>query len=132
MAIGLASWWVFASFFQKAPASNEYSCIAILKQINGALEDWALEHKKNPGDPVTITDISGGPTAAIRKLINVNSKKESLQFFKQLKLALEPVVKDPLEEKFLVYFDIMSWLESKIENKKFADVVKSKLKPLTV
>ncbi|MCX6295129.1 MAG: hypothetical protein NTX97_03510, partial [Bacteroidetes bacterium] len=69
---------------------------------------------------------------SIRKLINVNSKKESLLFFQQLKKALEPVVKDPLEEKFLVYFDIMSWLESKIENKKFADVVKSKLKPLRV
>jgi hypothetical protein len=69
---------------------------------------------------------------SIRKLINVHSQKESLRFFKQLKLELEPIVKDPLEEKFLVYFDIMSWLESKIDNKKFADVVKSKLKPLSV
>jgi hypothetical protein len=69
---------------------------------------------------------------SIRKLINVHSQKESLRFFKQLKLELEPIVRDPLEEKFLVYFDIMSWLESKIDNKKFADVVKSKLKPLSV
>jgi hypothetical protein len=70
--------------------------------------------------------------SSIRKLINVNSKEESIQFFKQLKAALEPIVKDPLESKFLVYFDIMSWLESKIERKKFEEVVKSKLKPLTV
>jgi hypothetical protein len=69
---------------------------------------------------------------SIRKLINVNSKAESIQFFKQLKASLEPIVKDPLESKFLVYFDIMSWLESKIENKKFEEVVKSKLKPLSV
>jgi tetratricopeptide (TPR) repeat protein len=69
---------------------------------------------------------------SIRKLINVNSKEESIQFFKQLKSALEPIVKDPLESKFLVYFDIMSWLESKIEKKKFEEVVKRKLKPLTV
>ena len=69
---------------------------------------------------------------SIRKLINVNSKEESIQFFKQLKSSLEPVVEDPLESKFLVYFDIMSWLESKIGKKKFEDVVKSKLKPLTV
>ncbi|HEX8516442.1 MAG TPA: hypothetical protein VF868_09610 [Bacteroidia bacterium] len=70
--------------------------------------------------------------SSIRKLINVNSKEESIAFFKQLRAALEPVVKDPLESKFLVYFDIMSWLDSKIEKKKFEEVVKSKLKPLTV
>jgi hypothetical protein len=69
---------------------------------------------------------------SIRKLINVNSKEESIQFFRQLKSSLEPIVKDPLESRFLVYFDIMSWLESKIEKKKFEEVVKSKLKPLTV
>lgn len=69
---------------------------------------------------------------SIRKLINVNSKEESIQFFKQLKASLEPIVKDPLESKFLEYFDIMSWLESKIEKKKFEEVVKGKLKPLTV
>jgi hypothetical protein len=69
---------------------------------------------------------------SIRKLINVDTKQGYMQFFKQLKQSLEPIVKDPLESKFLMYFDIMSWLESKVENKKFEDVVKSKLKPLTV
>lgn len=69
---------------------------------------------------------------SIRKLINVKSREESILFFKQLKSSLEPVVKDPLESKFLVYFDIMSWLESKIEKKKFEEVVKGKLKPLSV
>ena len=69
---------------------------------------------------------------SIRKLINVDTKQGYLVFFKQLKQSLEPIVKDPLESKFLMYFDIMSWLESKIENKKFEEVVKSKLKPLTI
>jgi tetratricopeptide (TPR) repeat protein len=69
---------------------------------------------------------------SIRKLIEVRSKAESLAFFRQLRFELEPIVKDPLEEKFLTYFDIMSWLESKTEKKKLADVVKSKLKPLRV
>jgi hypothetical protein len=64
---------------------------------------------------------------SIRKLINVHSKEESLRFFIQLRSALEPVVKDPLEEKFLAYFDIMSWLESKISNRKFSEVVIGKL-----
>ncbi len=69
---------------------------------------------------------------SIRKLINVNSKEESLRFFKNLKKELEPIVKDPLEEKFLMYFDIMSWLESKIEKKKFSEIVKGKLKPISI
>lgn len=67
---------------------------------------------------------------SIRKLIDVNSKKDALKFFVQLKKDLEPIVKDPLEKKFLAYFDIMSWLESKIENRNFAEIVKSKLQPV--
>ncbi|MBL7884043.1 MAG: hypothetical protein JNL69_08230 [Bacteroidia bacterium] len=60
---------------------------------------------------------------SIRKLINVNSKTETIQFFKQLQKSLSPIVKDPLEQKFLQYFDIMSWLESKVDNKPFQEVV---------
>lgn len=60
---------------------------------------------------------------SIRKLINVNSKQETITFFKQLKKSLEPIVQDPLEQKFLQYFDIMSWLESKVSNKPFHEVV---------
>jgi len=67
---------------------------------------------------------------SIRKLIHVNSKQDARKFFVQLKNSLEPIVQDPLEKKFLAYFDIMSWLESKIENKKFAEIVKSKLQPI--
>ncbi len=72
---------------------------------------------------------------SIRKLINVNSKEESVQFFKQLKKSLDPVVMDPLEQKFLMYFDIMSWLESKITKQSFQSVViknlpKVKVQPL--
>lgn len=64
---------------------------------------------------------------SIRKLINVNSKQETLLFFKQLKKSLEPIVEDSLEQKFLQYFDIMSWLESKIIDKPFYEVVTKKL-----
>ena len=67
---------------------------------------------------------------SIRKLINVNSKQDTKAFFVQLKKSLEPIVKDPLEKRFLAYFDIMSWLESKIENRKFAAIVKDKLQPV--
>jgi len=32
-------------------------CIANLKQIDGAVQQWALEHKKSPTDTVTTTDV---------------------------------------------------------------------------
>ena len=46
------------------------ACIANLKQIQGAIEQWALETKRSTNDLVSITDISGSPTNYIRQLIN--------------------------------------------------------------
>lgn len=46
--------------------------------------------------------------------------------FKKLKIELEKVVKDPFERKALDYFDFISWLESKIEKRAFAEVVREK------
>ena len=46
------------------------SCIANLKQIQGAVEQWALETKRFTNDLVSIADISGSPTNKIRQLIN--------------------------------------------------------------
>ena len=63
----------------------------------------------------------------MRKIGRVNSKQKELQFFKQLKDTLDPVMKDPLEQKFLLYFDVVSWLESKIEKRSLEDVVRGKL-----
>ena len=69
---------------------------------------------------------------SIRKLINVNSKTETITFFKQLQKALTPIVKDPLEQKFLQYFDIMSWLESKVTNKPFQEIVTKNLPQIKI
>lgn len=69
---------------------------------------------------------------SIRKLINVNSKTETITFFKQLQKALIPIVKDPLEQKFLQYFDIMSWLESKVTNKPFQEIVTKNLPKIKI
>lgn len=46
--------------------------------------------------------------------------------FINLKSSLEPLAEDKFESKPLLYFDIMSWLESKITGKPFVDVVKKK------
>ena len=48
----------------------DLACISNLKQIQGAIEQWALETKRSTNDLVSITDISGSPTNYITQLIN--------------------------------------------------------------
>jgi hypothetical protein len=64
----------------------------------------------------------------IRKAYGINSKEKLKENFIELYNKLKEITKDPYEKIALEYFDLLSWLESKIENKKFADVVKSKAK----
>ncbi len=45
---------------------------------------------------------------------------------KNLRSSLEPLAEDKFESKPLLYFDIMSWLESKISSRPFLEVVKEK------
>ena len=47
--------------------------------------------------------------------------------FKELKELLIPLSKDPLEKNSFDYFDFISWLESKITKRPFADIVKGKV-----
>lgn len=58
---------------------------------------------------------------------NLNNPKEIIDSFIRLKVEIEEIVKDPFELNALANFDFISWLESKIENKKFADVAKVKI-----
>lgn len=60
------------------------------------------------------------------KLPKIHSQKELLFAFKKLKEELEEVVKDPFEKRALDYFDFISWVESKIENRPFAEVLRRK------
>ena len=61
-----------------------------------------------------------------KKLPKTNSEKELITIFKDLKTELGKITKDPFEKKALDYFDFISWLESKIEKRPFADIVKEK------
>jgi hypothetical protein len=61
-----------------------------------------------------------------KKLPKGNSSKERIEFFKELKTELEKITKDPYEAEAIEIFDFISWLESKIENRPFADIVKEK------
>ncbi len=51
---------------------------------------------------------------------------ELMQAFQDLKKRIEDISKNPFERKALEYFDFISWLESKIQRKPFAEIVKSK------
>lgn len=61
-----------------------------------------------------------------KELPKIYSNKELLVAFKKLKEDIELVTTDSFERKALEYFDFISWLESKIENRPFAEVVREK------
>ncbi|MBI2270130.1 MAG: hypothetical protein HYU69_07195 [Bacteroidetes bacterium] len=64
----------------------------------------------------------------IKEAIYVNDQKELIALFVNYKIKLEHVLKDPFEKIAIEYFDIISWLESKITGKSFAEVIKLKWK----
>ncbi len=62
----------------------------------------------------------------IRKTESIQSQKNLRQAFIQLKQAFEELAKIPSERIMFQYFDFISWLESRIRNKPFSEVVKEK------
>lgn len=61
-----------------------------------------------------------------KKMPKINSQKKLIDAFASLKKSIEKIIKDPFEKKALDYFDFISWLESKIKNRSFAEIVKEK------
>ena len=59
-------------------------------------------------------------------LLNFHEAPELVPAFRDLKAELEEIFKNPFENKALDLFDFISWLESKIENRAFAEVVREK------
>lgn len=53
-------------------------------------------------------------------------RKDMVSGFRQLKENIEKVIEDPLEKNALTYFDILSWIDSKIKKRTFAEIVKEK------
>ena len=63
----------------------------------------------------------------IRKVLpGVHSNKELITAFIKFKKELEKLEQDPYEKKGLTYFDLISWLESKIKKRPFAEIVREK------
>ena len=55
--IGLLAAIAVPNFIRTRSTSQMKACIDNLRQIDGAAQEWALENKKSPDAPVTLTDI---------------------------------------------------------------------------
>lgn len=64
----------------------------------------------------------------IRKLVTTVPGEKMTKQFSSLRSNLLPLTKQRYERRAFYYFDIISWLESKIENKSVEEVVKRKLR----
>lgn len=64
----------------------------------------------------------------IRNLTSTNPK-ELRNKFRELREKLLEIQKKPYQRRAFLYLDIISWLESKIDNKPVQEVIKSKFKP---
>ena len=62
------------------------------------------------------------------ELINSVNAKEIIGAFVELKKELLPLTKDADEKSVFEFFDYISWLDSKIENKPFAEIIRGKIR----
>mgnify|MGYP001597126100 FL=1 len=60
------------------------------------------------------------------RIHKLNSREEQKHAFLELRDELIKIMKDPLEQRSLSFFDFISWLESKISGKSFAEIVRQK------
>ncbi len=59
-----------------------------------------------------------------KQLPLVRTEKQLREAFVVLRKELSVIVKDPYEKTALTYFDFITWLDSKIEGKRFAEVMR--------
>ena len=62
------------------------------------------------------------------KLSEAAAKPEQAGIFRQLKKELRFFLKDENSKPSFILFDYRAWIESKIENKSFSEMIKSKKK----
>jgi len=63
-----------------------------------------------------------------KKLPAMNTPKKRIESFRELREELIENSKNPNESGLLVYFDFVEWLQSKIENRSFAEILREKAK----
>jgi tetratricopeptide (TPR) repeat protein len=64
----------------------------------------------------------------IRRAPLLKSRQDVINAYKDLKKDFLKLAADPFEKTLFVYFDFICWLESKIEGRPFAEVVRGKVK----
>jgi hypothetical protein len=62
----------------------------------------------------------------LKQLTLETTQKNLINAFADLKNQLLPLLENPYEKRAFIYFDIISWLESKIENKRVEEIIKEK------
>ncbi|MBA3704827.1 MAG: hypothetical protein H0W84_02685 [Bacteroidetes bacterium] len=62
----------------------------------------------------------------IKNYPSLAGQQEIIAAFKELKNEISVLLNDPFEKRAFEFFDLMSWLESKIEKKSFAEIVREK------
>jgi tetratricopeptide (TPR) repeat protein len=63
----------------------------------------------------------------IKKLAKVQTDKEYVVSLKILKEKLQRIQNDPFEKKAFELFDLISWIDSKLEGKSYSEITKRKL-----
>ena len=58
------------------------------------------------------------------KIIKAELRKEKTELFRELKKQLLLLADSPSEKQSFDYFDYLSWVESKIENRSFLEIVR--------
>ncbi len=66
------------------------------------------------------------------RIIKASSNEEKIALFTELKNQLIPLAKNPTEKQSFDYFDYLGWVESKIQKRSFAEIVREKAKYLEV
>jgi len=72
--IGLLAAIAIPNFVKARTTAQGNACIANLKQISGAVEQYALEQKLGPTDAYTFAAISGDATKHIKQAVNTELK----------------------------------------------------------
>lgn len=60
------------------------------------------------------------------KVVEKNTKQEKRQAYIELKTQIVPLANDSHEKQLFQYFDFISWVESKIEKRPFAEVMRER------
>lgn len=63
-----------------------------------------------------------------KELVKVDTAEDLIASLKDLRILLVEIAKDPYESRPLDYFDLISWITSKIEGRPFAEVTMEKNK----